>query len=179
METIPTAVLNLGAMMTPRLATTCLLLVTLCAVTPVSGQNPWAKVPALPKACYTKGEPFGAEVDKAIEEGEAAIAAQKETNGAAKAKLNELDMMTKQSRMTDYMRKNPAAAGQKMQEIAASGTKLQEAVREKEKGSRDALHGAVRGEMRESVGTPDALDWTTPLRGNSIFPSASQRAACG
>jgi hypothetical protein len=122
-------------MMTHRIASTCLILMSLCTAAPLSAQNPWAKVPALPTACYTKGEPFGDEVQKAIEEGEAAVAAQKETNEAAKAKLNELDMMTRQNRMTEFMRKNPAAAGQKMQEIAASGAKLQEAVREKEKGS--------------------------------------------
>src|SRR5262245_50201104 len=122
-------------MMPPRIANTCLILLTLSMVTPASGQNPWARVPALSTACYTKGDPFGDQIQKAIEEGEAARDAQKEINAAANATLNQLDMMVKQQRMTEFMRKNPAAAGQKMQEIAASGTKLQEALRAKDAGS--------------------------------------------
>jgi len=161
--------------MTHPIASTCLILMSLCTAAPLSAQNPWAKVPALPTACYTKGEPFGAEVQKAIEEGEAAIAAQKETNGAAKAKLNELDMMTKQSRMTDYMRKNPAAAGQKMQEIAASGTKLQEAVREKEKGS-DAMEEKWKAVEAQSGKDRDVYAGLLNQARAAFEPGSSNRA---
>ena len=62
-------------------------------------------------ACYTKGESFTADMEKAIGDGEAALAARRDTNVAARARLDELDGMNRQSRMSEYLRKNPAAGG--------------------------------------------------------------------
>ena len=121
--------------MTPRSASACLVLLTLFSVTPASGQDPWSRVPAFSKACYTKGDPFGDQVQRALEETQAAIEAQKETNLAARAALDEVDAMTKQTRMNAYMQKNPAVAAQKMQLIAGSGAELQAALSEKQKAS--------------------------------------------
>ena len=80
--------------MPPRISRTCLILLTLSMATPARGQNPWAKVPAFSKACYTKGDPFGDQVQKAIEEVEAARDAQRETNISANATLNQLNFVS-------------------------------------------------------------------------------------
>ena len=82
-------------------------------------QDWWSKVPAFPKACYSKDDTFLADLEKVMNELQEAIYKQEETNSALKAKLDALDAGERQSRMIAFMQKDPVAAQKVMQDMAS------------------------------------------------------------
>lgn len=93
-----------------------LLLASLLGSSPIYAQDPWTRVPALPTACYLENDTFNGRGDTpgdifvAIDAVQVAIARQGDVNAALKKQLSSLDGATKQSRMMEFMTKNPAKA---------------------------------------------------------------------
>jgi hypothetical protein len=102
----------------------------LILASPIRAQDVWARVPALPKACYTEGETFRDGLMKQIEAVRAESRKQGAINGALDEKLKQLDLGTQQSRMMAFMQKDPSTAQKYMQDVMTSSTKQQQAVAE-------------------------------------------------
>jgi hypothetical protein len=94
---------------------------------PLGAQSPWSKVPAFPKGCFQQGDTFARDADKALEELTQATYRQEEANAAVKAKLDEIDAGTRQSRMMTFLQKDPANAAKYMQDMTAGAAKQQTA----------------------------------------------------
>lgn len=108
-------------------ATLLALAISPCLAEPLAAQDPWAKVPAFPTACYDNDTPgFGDRVSTFRHEITVTSDRQAAINSAIKQKLNDLDVSTQQSNMMSFMTKNPAKAGAMMQEIALAGQKQQQ-----------------------------------------------------
>ncbi len=90
--------------------------------------DPFAKVPALPTACYSAGETFYPKLEAA----QAAVAADRETqeavNQTIKDDFQNIDMMEKATRMQQWMMSNPQEAAKFMQAQQAAGADLQPAI---------------------------------------------------
>jgi hypothetical protein len=84
--------------------------------------NPFAKVPALPTACYTKGETLYPKLEAA----KAAVTADMERQDAINDKIaedfNSIDPMEKAAKMQQWMMSNPQEAMKYMQGVQAAGT---------------------------------------------------------
>jgi hypothetical protein len=94
---------------------------------PLAAQDPWARVPAFPTACYDNETPgFGERVSVIRHEITVVSDRQAAINSAIKQKLNDLDVSKQQANMMAFMTKNPAKAGAVMQEIALAGQKQQQ-----------------------------------------------------
>lgn len=96
------------------LLTALTVLIALSA--PAAAQGPWARLPALPTACYTKSDAFDGDGEKLRLDLDAAIGRQEEVNKSLVAKYASLDMMTQQSRLQAFMMKNPEAAGKYLED---------------------------------------------------------------
>jgi hypothetical protein len=92
------------------------LLSSLAATAPLAAQTPWGKVPAFPTQCYMGMDTFTAKNDGpgdiavAMDAMQSAIGKQEAVNRALDDKLANLDPDTRQSRMMEFMQKNPQQA---------------------------------------------------------------------
>jgi hypothetical protein len=105
-----------------------LLVVALLLSSRAAAQAPWNRSPALPTACYTKGEEFIAVVQRMRDAIGEEIQKQADINSAIKAKVGEIDAGTKQARMMAFLQKDPAAASKVMQDMSTAGQRNQPAV---------------------------------------------------
>lgn len=88
---------------------------------PAAPAGPWAKVPALPTACYQEGDTFYAKLEAA----QAAVATDEERQEAINQniadQLSNIDPMEKAARMQQWMMSNPQEAMAYMQGIQSAG----------------------------------------------------------
>lgn len=89
--------------------------------------DPWAKVPALPTACYTSQEPddFRAKLDAALEAVQADHYKQNDINGKIREGAQKVDPMEMARRMQEYMMKDPQGAMKYMQGVQSLGEGVQ------------------------------------------------------
>lgn len=110
-----------------RGALACFLAPAVVAAPPAAA-DPWARVPALPTACYSETDGFADSLTKAQEALESDLSKQQEQNSAIDASLSQLDPMATQTRMQNFLMKNPQEAMKYVQESQALGAAVQEAV---------------------------------------------------
>ena len=72
-----------------------------------AAQDPWARVPKSPTACYSSQDKYNDEIGAAIDAVNQDIYKQQEINTQLNEKLNNLDPMEQASRMQTYMMENP------------------------------------------------------------------------
>ena len=92
----------------------------LMAAAPLVAQDPWAKAPALPTACYAKEDAFGEALEKAKTELEEASHQRNQTNPSLKKIF--ADPATLQQRLMAAMQRNPAQAAEIMKSMQQMGT---------------------------------------------------------
>jgi len=97
------------------------------AAQPVSS-DPWARVPALPTACYSEKDGFSDSVGKAREALDEDLGKQQKVNSALEESLRQLDPMNTRTRMQNFLTKTPQEGLKYMQENQALGAAVQEAV---------------------------------------------------
>ena len=102
-----------------------LLTCSLFASAPVSAQNLWSKVPALPTTCFNQDQFFD-QAERVYQEVSALARKQTEANAAVGRQLTELDGSTQQARMMAFLQKDPVNAGKFMQDAATAGQRAQE-----------------------------------------------------
>jgi len=95
---------------------------------PPTAADPWARVPALPTSCYAESDGFADALTKAQEALEADLAKQQEQNSAIDVSLSHMEPMATQTRMQNFLMKNPQDAMKYMQETQALGAAVQETV---------------------------------------------------
>jgi hypothetical protein len=166
-----------------RVAFVALFLVGLTLSGPVAAQDPWSRVPPAPTGCYSTGDPFTAQVEKARDDLSALITRQKEVNTAAQAKLDEIDAMAKQQRMMTFLQKDPAKAQKYMQDVAAMGTKEQELINtlaagkaelEKELAAADTKFKAEQEPLNALLQQARGTAEQSPDRARPIFAQYNQ-----
>ena len=100
------------------------------AATPPTAANPWAKVPALPTACYSQQDSNWAAADPARDALNAEIERQKNLNAKVREKFENIDPFEKAQRMTQYLMDNPEAGAAYMQQAYAAGQNVTEDIQD-------------------------------------------------
>ena len=83
--------------------------------------DPWAKVPALPTACYSEQDQHWAAVDAARASLQAEIEQQEEVNARIKSEFDAIDPMEQAQRMSQWMMEHPEEAQAYMQHVSEVG----------------------------------------------------------
>jgi hypothetical protein len=86
-----------------------------------TGADPWSKVPALPKGCYTN-DSFSDKLSAAGAALDADRARQEMLNAEIKQRFETIDIAEKARLMQAYMMKDPQAAAKMLQGLQAAGT---------------------------------------------------------
>ncbi len=92
---------------------------------PLAAQNPWARVPALSSSCYSAGDPFTDQIEAAFVANQDAIGRQEKINRGLNDQLKAIDPSVMNSRMMDYMQKDPAGFQAYMQDMARDPQSVQ------------------------------------------------------
>ena len=111
-----THVYRIGATLTALLA----------AASPLAAQTVWSSLPALPNACYTKGESFAADAERALASLQERLDRQEAINAAIQAQMTNLSMGEQQTRMIAFLQRDPVAGQRYMQNVSTAGTEVQE-----------------------------------------------------
>jgi hypothetical protein len=106
----------------------CAITLATAPAVPLGAQSAWSRVPAFPKGCFQKDDTFTRDADRVLDEITQATYKQDEANAAVKAKFDEIDGGTRQSRMMAFLQKDPANAAKYMQDMTAGAAKQQEMV---------------------------------------------------
>ncbi len=153
--------------------TTLPVVAALLIASPLVAQDPWAKVPALPTACYTKDDELAQALGTVRDALQTTISERKQSNPSLRKLI--ADPATFQQRLLAAMQKDPAKAAEVMdsfQKFAAAESQASEAVvgeeqtRWVEKSTKlvadygaekgavmDPIHGRIRRHMHESGGS--------------------------
>ena len=110
-----------------------------------------ARVPAFPTACYSKDDPFLADLENVMNELQEAIYKQQETNAALKARIDAVPVGQQQSNLIAFMQKDPAAAQKFMQDMATLGSQAGPKAQ-----ALSEWHAYLKGLLRKEFG---AVDW--------------------
>lgn len=87
--------------------------------------GPFAKVPALPTACYTDGDPFVARIEAAHAATQAEVYKQQEINAKIQEDYQNIDPMDMAAKMQQWMMSNPQEAMKYMQTTQSMGQEAQ------------------------------------------------------
>ena len=148
-----------------------LAIAELTTTAPLRGQNPWTKVPPNPTSCYEDGTPgFSDQVSSIRHDVFTEKDRQNVINAELRQRLNNMDMMEKQSKMLAFMQRNPTDAGKVMQDIAMAGQQTPEGLEritsrrkalddqlkaaESQYAQDDALLGGIHRKVNENAPAP-------------------------
>jgi hypothetical protein len=113
------------------LAVTCAGLVCAASLNAEpAASNPWAKVAALPTACYNKEDPADAKLQAAYDSVSADHVAQNQINDKIREDYQNIDPMELARRMQENMMKDPQNAAKYLQQTQSMGQEMQTEVPE-------------------------------------------------
>jgi hypothetical protein len=98
------------AIRAPLVALACALTCVTAASAQSPAAGPFAKLPALPTACYLGDDPFSDQVAAATDATQADIERQKAINQQIEDEFNNIDPMVKAQKMQQWMMSNPQEA---------------------------------------------------------------------
>ncbi len=136
------------AIRAPLVALACALICVTAASAQSPGAGPFAKLPALPTACYLANDPFSDQVAAATAATQADIDGQKAVNQQIEDEFNNIDPMVKAQKMQQWMMSNPQEAmkwAQAQQQLGAdtqtAAPELNAATMQFEQEKKDLLSG--------------------------------------